>query len=89
MEETAKILLSFYFTFANKPVKCFVAGTVQPLSRLQHVLFMVEIGIIKGTDGKFMPKATITAETASGYATATNEQALAMSVRIYKNMLHE
>lgn len=52
---------------------------------MDHVLFMSKLGIIKGTNGKFMPKATTTAEAASGYATTTREQALAMSVRIYEN----
>ncbi len=51
---------------------------------LDHVKFMSKIGIIKGTNGKFMPKATTTAQQASGYATTTREQAIAMGVRIYE-----
>ena len=51
---------------------------------LEHVLFMAKLGIIKGTDGKFMPKATTDTEIAAGYATTTREQALAMSVRIFE-----
>jgi len=51
---------------------------------LEHVKFMSKNEIIKGTDGKFMPKATTTAEKASGYATTTREMALAMSVRSYE-----
>ncbi len=53
---------------------------------LDHVLFMARLGIIKGTDGKFMPKATTTAEKASGYATTTREMAIAMSVRSFEQM---
>ena len=51
---------------------------------LEHALFMAKMGIINGADGKFMPKAVTTAEKASGYATTTREQALAMSTRIYE-----
>lgn len=51
---------------------------------LDHVKFMSKNGIIKGADGKFMPKATTTAQTAAGYATTTREQAIAMSVRSYE-----
>jgi hypothetical protein len=51
-----------------------------------HVLFMAKLEIIKGVDGKFMPKATTTAQKASGYATATREQSIAMSVRSYEKM---
>jgi hypothetical protein len=51
---------------------------------LEHVLFMAKMGIIKGSEGKFMPKAVTTAEKASGYATTTREQALVMSTRIYE-----
>lgn len=50
---------------------------------LEHVKFMSKNEIIKGTDGKFMPKATTTAEKASGYATTTREMAIAMSVRSF------
>jgi hypothetical protein len=53
---------------------------------LEHVLYMAKMGIIKGTDGKFMPKAVTTAQTAAGYATTTREQAIAMSVRSFDNM---
>lgn len=51
---------------------------------LEHVRFMSKIGVIKGTNGKFMPKATTTAEIAAGYATTTCEQATAMAVRVYE-----
>jgi hypothetical protein len=50
----------------------------------EHVKFMSKKEIIKGIDGKFMPKATTTAQQASGYATTTREQSLAMGVRIYE-----
>ncbi len=53
---------------------------------MEHVKYMSKLGIIKGTDGKFMPKATTTAQTAAGYATTTREQAIAMSVRSYEQM---
>ncbi|MGI6685563.1 MAG: S-layer homology domain-containing protein [Bacillota bacterium] len=51
---------------------------------MEHVKFMSKIGVIKGADGKFMPKATITAEAASGYDTTTREQAVLMAVRVYE-----
>jgi len=51
---------------------------------LEHVKFMSKAGIIKGTNGKFMPRATTTAQEASGYAVTTREQAIAMSVRIFE-----
>ncbi|MBP7175565.1 MAG: S-layer homology domain-containing protein [Thermoclostridium sp.] len=51
---------------------------------LEHVLFMAKIEIIKGSNGKFMPKAITTSEIAAGYASTTREQALAMSTRIYE-----
>lgn len=52
----------------------------------EHVLYMARLGIIKGTDGKFMPKAVTSAQTAAGYATTTREQAIAMSVRSFDSM---
>ena len=51
---------------------------------LEHVKYMSKIGVIKGSEGKFMPKAVTTAEVASGYATTTCEQATLMAVRIYE-----
>ncbi len=51
---------------------------------VEHVKFMSKAGIIKGTNGKFMPRATTTSQQASGYATTTREQAIAMSVRIFE-----
>ncbi len=56
---------------------------------LEHVQFMAKSGIIKGTDGKFMPKATTTAQKSAGYATATREQALLMSVRAFEKYTSE
>jgi hypothetical protein len=53
---------------------------------LEHVLLMARLEVIKGTDGKFMPKATTTAQKASGYATTTREQAIAMGVRSFEKM---
>jgi hypothetical protein len=51
---------------------------------LEHVKYMSKLGIIKGSEGKFMPKAVTPAEVAAGYATTTCEQAVIMSTRIYK-----
>ncbi|MBP7174944.1 MAG: S-layer homology domain-containing protein [Thermoclostridium sp.] len=48
---------------------------------LNDCLFMAKIGIIKGSDGKFMPRAVSDAQKAIGYANTSREQALAMSVR--------
>lgn len=53
---------------------------------MEHVLFMAKSNIIKGVNGKFMPKAVTTAQKATGYATTTREQAIAMSVRSYEQM---
>lgn len=48
--------------------------------------FMSKIGIILGDkQGRFMPRATTDAQKATGYGMATREQAIAMSLRIYKN----
>ena len=49
---------------------------------LEHVLFMSKIQIIKGTDGRFMPRPITVAQQVEGYAITTREQALAMCVRI-------
>ena len=51
---------------------------------LEHALFVSKNGILKGTDGKFMPKAITTAQKAAGYANTTREQAVAMGLRIYE-----
>lgn len=48
---------------------------------LNDCLYIAKIGIIKGTDGKFMPRAVSDAQKALGYANTSREQALAMSVR--------
>lgn len=53
---------------------------------LEHVMYMSRLGIIKGSDGKFMPKAATTAQASAGYATTTREQAIAMNVRTFENM---
>jgi hypothetical protein len=46
--------------------------------------FMAKLGIIKvNSQGYFMPKATTTAQTATGYGMATREAAILMSVRTY------
>lgn len=47
--------------------------------------YMSKLGIVKGdaATGNFMPKATTTAQQASGYGMATREAAILMSVRTY------
>lgn len=50
---------------------------------LEHVKYMSKLEIIKGTNGRFMPKAVTAAEIASGYANTTREQAIAMSLRTF------
>ncbi len=51
---------------------------------LEHVKYMSKIGIIKGIDGNFMPKAITSAQIAEGYANTTREQAIAMGVRAFE-----
>lgn len=53
---------------------------------LNDCLYMAKIGIIKGTDGKFMPRAITDAQKAVGYANTSREQALAMSVRVIEKL---
>lgn len=49
------------------------------------VYYMVKMGIINGIDdNRFAPRNTTKEEEANGYASATREQALAMSLRIYR-----
>ncbi len=46
--------------------------------------YMSKLGIIKGdNNGNFMPKATTTAQDATGYGAATREASILMSVRSY------
>ncbi len=51
---------------------------------LEHVKYMSKTGIIKGTDGNFMPKAITSAQVAEGFANTTREQAIAMGVRAFE-----
>ena len=53
---------------------------------LDDCLYMSKIGIIKGADGKFMPRAISDAQKAIGYANTSREQALAMSVRTVEQL---
>lgn len=47
--------------------------------------YMFKAGIITGdANGNFMPKATTTAQEATGYGMATREQAVALTVRTYE-----
>lgn len=49
--------------------------------------YMSKLGIIKGdASGRFMSKATTTAQTAAGYGMATREAAILMTVRTYETM---
>ncbi len=48
---------------------------------LNDCLCIAKLGIITGSDGKFMPRAISQAQKALGYANTSREQALAMSVR--------
>jgi outer membrane lipoprotein-sorting protein len=49
--------------------------------------FMSKLGIIKGDlNGNFMPKATTTAQEATGYGMATREAAVIMTVKTYETM---
>lgn len=48
---------------------------------LNDCLYIAKLGIIKGSDGKFMPRAVTEAQVAMGYANTSREQAIAMSVR--------
>jgi hypothetical protein len=53
---------------------------------LNDCLYIAKLGIIKGSDGKFMPRAITQAQVAAGYANTSREQALAMSVRSVDRM---
>jgi hypothetical protein len=48
---------------------------------LNDCLYIAKLGVITGSDGKFMPRAISQAQKALGYANTSREQALAMSVR--------
>jgi hypothetical protein len=53
---------------------------------LNDCLYIAKTGIIKGSDGKFMPRAITDAQKAVGYANNSREQALAMSVRTVEEL---
>ena len=53
---------------------------------LNDCLYIAKLGIIKGSDGKFMPRDVTQAQVAAGYANTSREQALAMSVRTVDKM---
>ena len=53
---------------------------------LNDCLYIAKLGIIKGSDGRFMPRAITQAQVAAGYANTSREQALAMSVRSVNKM---
>ncbi|MDX9872462.1 MAG: S-layer homology domain-containing protein [Clostridia bacterium] len=53
---------------------------------LESVLVISRLGIIRGVDGKFMPRATTTAQQAAGYSNTTREQAVLMSLRAFENL---
>lgn len=57
-----------------------ISGWAKP-----SVYYMVKQGIVSGVGNNcFAPKNITSAQSAQGYATATREQAIAMSLRIYK-----
>lgn len=59
-----------------------ISGWARP-----SVYFMAAHGVISGVGGNnFAPKATTTAEQAANYASATREQALAISVRMTEKL---
>jgi hypothetical protein len=51
---------------------------------LNDVMYITKQGIILGSDGKFMPKATTAKEIADGYANTTREMAIMMGVRTFE-----
>lgn len=54
------------------------------------VYFMVKYNVLSGIgDNKFAPRNTTSAEEASGYANATREQAVVMSLRSFENLKPE
>lgn len=53
---------------------------------MNDCLYISKLGIIKGSDGKFMPRAVTKAQTAQGYANTSREQAIAMSLRSVNKM---
>jgi hypothetical protein len=53
---------------------------------LNDSLYIAKLGIIKGSGGKFMPRAITQVQIAAGYANTSREQALAMSVRSVDKM---
>ena len=56
---------------------------------LPHVLFLSKEGIIKGDNGKFMPKAISDEQKKNNYGTTTREQAIAITVRILNTDLKD
>lgn len=53
---------------------------------LESVLVISRMGIIAGSDGKFMPRATTTVQQAAKYGSTTREQAILMSLRTMNKM---
>lgn len=53
---------------------------------LDSVLVISKLGIIRGSEGKFMPRAITTAEQAAGYGNTTREQAVLMCLRSFEQM---
>ncbi|MGE5545149.1 MAG: S-layer homology domain-containing protein, partial [Bacillota bacterium] len=51
---------------------------------LSSVQVISKLGIIKGANGKFMPRAVTTAQQAAGYGNTTREQAILLSLRTYE-----
>lgn len=53
---------------------------------LESVKYVTKKGIIRGADGKFMPRATTTAQEAAGYGRTTREAAILMSLRTFDSL---
>lgn len=52
----------------------------------ESVYYLTKLGVVGGVgNNTFAPKATTSAQVATGYATATREQALLIAVRLYTN----
>lgn len=73
--------------FSTAGIKDFADQSSISSWAVQATKYMFKMGIIAGSaDGNFKPKATTTAQEASGYGMATREQAIALSIRTYEKV---
>lgn len=70
----------------NKGVPTFADDAKISAYAKPSVYFMAKYGIIVGSNNIFAPRNTTSAETAAGYASATREQALAISNRTFEKV---